>query len=65
MKIMKIYKVECDEYNMNLTAVVACEKKEDAIELSGFNEDYHANQKVIWIGDSIYSVPTLICQEST
>ena len=65
MKMMKNYKVEAvyDE-GFLLTAVVACEKAGDSFELAGFDGDDWSEQEATWIGDSIYSEPTLICCES-
>lgn len=65
MKIMKNYKVEAVYDNsFLLTAVVACEKAEDSFKIAGFDGEDYSEKEAVWIGDSIYSEPTLICCES-
>ena len=61
---MNIYKIECDLEGYNLTAVVACDSRNQAISLAGFDGELHSEQEVTLIGDCIYSEPTLICCES-
>ena len=65
MKLMKNYKVEAI-FNGSwlLTAVVACEKAGDSFALASFDGEDYSEQEAVWIGDSIYSEPTLICCES-
>jgi len=64
MEMMRNYKVECDFMGCLLTAVVACEKASDSFALCGFDGEGYSEQEAIYIGDSVYSEPTLICCES-
>lgn len=54
---MNNYKVTCDYNGFEFTA-------DDAIELAGFDEEWYSKQKVILIGNSVYSEPQLICSET-
>ena len=61
---MNIYKVECDLEGFNLTAVVACANPYESFSIAGFDGDLHSEQEATWIGESIYTEPTLVCCES-
>ena len=61
---MKLYKVEAELYGCFLTAVVACEKENYAVEIAGFDSKGYENQEIMLIGESVYTEQTLVCQES-
>ncbi len=59
---MNTYKVEWSRNGYNITAVVASDTHKNAAKEAGAR--YHEDDiKVLYIGDSIYSEPELICIE--
>jgi hypothetical protein len=61
---MNNYKVDAVLMGFLITAVVACEKKEDSFAVAGFDTDDYCELEAFYIGRSTYTKPSCICCES-